>query len=120
MNIRYHAAVAVIVDVALSGHGLFAAVSLAPDLTLAFNEYRLIKTGRTFDPTEVDRYTLFAYRLAHSFLLTLALLLIFDWRFACSHLSHILPDLFTHTGIFAARPLYPLSKLKVEGWEMLK
>ncbi len=93
--------------------------SVVPDLTLAFNEFRLAYTGRRFDPANVDGYSYVAYHLAHSVWVT-AILAAIDWRLACGHLVHIIPDWFTHTGRFAAMPLYPILTKRIEGWEILK
>ncbi len=103
----------------MHGNGVLFAASIAPDLTLAFNELRLTYTKRKFDPATVDTYSYTAYHLAHSLLIT-AVLASLDWRLACGHLVHIIPDWFTHTGRFAAMPLYPIFTTRIEGWEVLK
>lgn len=120
MNIVYHATVAAAADVALEGRGILFLVGLLPDLTLLFNEARLRYERRPFDPEAVDVYSYRAYHLAHSLWVTAAMFGALDWRFGIAHLLHIVPDWVTHTGRFAAMPLYPLSKQRLEGWEILK
>jgi hypothetical protein len=119
MHLKYHALVGLIGDVALNGHGVVFVASIAPDLTLLFNELRLRYKKQRFSPALVDEYSFTAYHLAHS-TFTTALLYFIDWRLACGHLLHTIPDWFTHTGRFSAMPLYPFSRFRIEGWEVLK
>lgn len=120
MNIKYHALTSAAVTVALDGNGWMFLLGLAPDFTLIYNEFKIRIQGKPFDPTLVDPATLVCYRLAHSLFVSLTLWLCFDWRFACAHLMHIIPDWFTHTGTFAARPFYPIANWAIEGREVLK
>ncbi len=63
-----------------------------------------------------------SYRITHSFVtLGVMLLLYYAWkrRWAWPLLigwaSHILLDMFTHVGVYANQPLYPLSSLTIYG-----
>ena len=121
MNIKYHlmlglAAEAILGD--LTGTILF--ISMAPDLTLLFNELKIRIKRQKFDPYHVDPYSFALYHTAHSLIITIILLSV-EWGWAVAHLIHIIPDWFTHTGRFSAMPFYPLSDYKLKcGREVLK
>lgn len=120
MNLRYHLAVGIIGEVVVPSHGLFLLFSIAPDVPLIFNEIKLRREKRRFDPEAVSPEAFFMYHLCHSIFVT-ALLWSLSAPAGAAHLIHVVADWFTHTGRFAAMPFYPFWQYRIKfGREILK
>lgn len=120
MNIKYHAAVGLIGEAIVPSYGMFFLMSIAPDVPLIANEFRLRKYGLAFDAQAVPEHTMRAYHATHCLAVTVALTFI-SHSLAVAHLLHIVSDWFTHTGRFAARPLFPISSWSIPfGKDVLK
>lgn len=115
-NVLVHAAVAV--PFALAGEWAAAAVCVAPDLTWVPNEWRYRRSGRGAAWNEwverdgvLNAWSVHAYRLAHSWFTPLLLLPLEQAPvLLLAYYSHLLLDLFTHTGLMRQRPLYPFTQ----------
>jgi len=110
MNIKYHFAVSTAGSLIYGP--LFFIAGMAPDLTLARNEYKLWKYKLSFKEDAVSLTEWHIYMMAHSLFCSGALFLI-DYRLGLGHLFHIIPDWFTHKGRFSALPFYPYQGIKI-------
>lgn len=108
MNIVYHASMGLALDVVFNTGLTMTVCSVLPDLPLIKNEMRLIKEKRRFNEREISEQTIAFYRLTHS-LFFCPLLLAWSKPAFFAYLMHIICDLFTHTGRFAAQPFFPIS-----------
>lgn len=122
MHAKYHIACGTVLDLIFGTFGLMTLFSVLPDFPLLVNEYKLIKEKRRFRAEEVNEYIMRAYFLTHSvFVPILALLFHANYLWVLAYGIHIVCDWFTHTGVFAARPFYPVWHYRVKfGKEILK
>jgi membrane-bound metal-dependent hydrolase YbcI (DUF457 family) len=120
MNVKYHLACGVALDLAAGTKGIMTLFSVLPDTPLLLNEYHLWKEKRAFKAEDVSRDVMEAYFLSHSLFAAQAIS-IFSHRAALAYLIHIVADWFTHTGRFASRPFYPAFNYQIKfGREILK
>ena len=120
MNIKYHLACGVVLDLIFQSKGIATVFSVLPDTPLLINEFNLIKNKKKFNAEEVDERIVKTYFFTHSLFLTAPYYFIHPIA-ALGHLVHIVADWFTHTGRFSSRPFYPFNKYQVKfGREVLK
>ena len=120
MNIKYHAAIGVVLDFALGTHGLMTFASVIPDAPLIVNEIRMIIHKETFDPLKVQPWVAKGYFISHSLWFCWLIIFISPPAFF-AYLIHILTDWFTHTGVFASKPMYPFLNWQIDfGRDVLK
>jgi len=121
MNLGYHLIIGVAGELLVpESRGRFFLTSIAPDLTLLFNELKIRFLRQPFSADRVDAISFVAYHLVHSLWVTIMLFLISP-LLGTAHLIHIVADWFTHTGRFAAMPLYPIIRWRIPfGREILK
>lgn len=117
MNVKYHAAVGMMGSVFFGPTFFIGAIF--PDVALIKNEWKLYRTKRRFNENQVSKTEWVVYMCFHSLFLT-ALLFHVEPILAIGHLFHIVPDWFTHTGRFSARPFYPFNYVFKWGRECLK
>lgn len=120
-HLLVHAAVAV--PFAVAGEWAGAAAALAPDATWVPHEWRFRRSGVREWREWVQRDdallppVLYAYRIAHSWVLAAAVLLALHLLLPSAHVgamamgyyAHLLLDLPTHRGALAQRPFFPFS-----------
>lgn len=106
MNIKYHLATGLILDLAFHTRGVMTIASILPDTPLILNEIKLWKNNEKFSAEKVHPLILNAYFCTHSLWFS-GLTLFLGLPFFAGYLIHIICDWFTHTGIFASRPIYP-------------
>lgn len=109
MNVKYHVACGVALDLYFGTPGTLTLFSVLPDTPLIANEYRLWKDKRPFKEWEVPCNLVHAYFLTHS-VFALMFVLGLDWKWGLAYFVHLFADLFTHTGRFASKPFYPISR----------
>lgn len=119
-SVFVHAACAV--PFLLAGEWAGAVACVAPDLTWAAHEWRYRRSdARTWEewvqrPHALLPSVLYAYRLAHSWVVVGVALLLLSQLYPAVHwgavalgyYSHLFLDLFTHYGALAQRPFFPL------------
>lgn len=94
--------------------------SVLPDTPLIFNEILLIKNKQRFDPWKVPAYVMICYKTTHSLFFLFIIYWLFGYHATIAFGVHQITDWFTHTGRFAAVPLFPY-KYKIKfGREILK
>ena len=115
MNIIYHTSIGV-AGLLITHDPMFLVGSVIQDVTLLYNEI----VNRPFNPTKVDRVSMFMYSVVHSVWVVLLAFLVSP-TFGIAYAIHVGTDSFTHTGKFAWKPYYPLSNYHVTyGKEVLK
>jgi membrane-bound metal-dependent hydrolase YbcI (DUF457 family) len=119
MNIKYHLACGIVLDLGFGTKGLMTLFSVLPDFPLIFNEYHLFKHRLPFRAQYVSDWVLQGYFLTHS-LHCLTIVTFFSRHAGLAYGLHIVADWFTHTGRFAAKPFYPHSYTIKFGREILK
>jgi membrane-bound metal-dependent hydrolase YbcI (DUF457 family) len=120
MNIKYHVACGILLDLSLGTRGIMVLCSLLPDLPLVGNELRLWRTKSRFNENEVKDGALAFYLLTHSLLILPIIYYLFGLG-VVAYGVHIVADWFTHTGRFSAKPFYPLCSYTLRfGKEFLK
>lgn len=112
MNLKYHASIGILGELILGAKGLFLLASIAPDLTLVYNELKNISNKNKFDSEKVDKYSYFFYHCSHSLFISIFLIQI-NFYIGFGHFIHVIADWFTHTGRFAAMPFYPFIKWRI-------
>ena len=121
MNIKYHVACGVALDLTFGTKGLLTLFSVLPDLVLIPNEIKLLREKKAFDASEVPPILLTAYKYTHSLIFIPYIWLFFGELAALAVLIHQIADWFTHVGIFASKPLFPFSNYTVKfGRNILK
>lgn len=117
MNIAWHAATAV--PFALMGEWWGAVACVAPDAPWVVQEWRYRRAQRearvawhewVVRPDALHAPSLVAYRLTHSMLVPLALLIAgAPLAVVAGYTIHLVLDLPTHAGPLRMQPLYPIS-----------
>lgn len=120
MNIRYHLAIGIGLDLMCDTKGLMTAYSVLPDFPLIYNEVKLWRTKRKFVASEVDQTVVDFYMITHSLWFCSFALFVSPSGFV-AYLLHIIFDWFTHTGRFAGKPFFPFNNYTIKfGREILK
>ena len=119
MNIKYYITLGLILDIALGSNGWVTLGSILPDLGLLKNEIKLFFTKKSFDPNSVTHLDRTMYFTTHSFFILPFLNMIHGYL-ALGYFLHLISDMFTHTGVFSARPFYPFNYVFKYGREVLK
>lgn len=100
-----------------------------PDLGTFAQAYYFIKfeglknlTGINWETIFIPDAWMFSYRILHTFLMPLAISAIYwlikkrwPWPLFIGWNLHILLDMFTHVGVYANEPLFPLSRFAISG-----
>lgn len=120
MNIKYHALCGIVMDSYFKTNGLCTLFSILPDSPLILNEVKLLRTRSKFNALNIHPKIIQAYFITHSIYVP-PLIYYFNPILAIAYLVHIITDWFTHTGLFSAKPLYPLNSYTIKfGREILK
>ena len=121
MHIKYHVACGIALDVTFKTYGIMTLFSILPDAPLIFNEIKLIREKKAFDPNTIDNRIMNLYRFTHGLPFLSILALYLDWTLVLAFGIHQVADWFTHTGRFASQPLFPFHNYTVPfGREVLK
>lgn len=122
MNIKYHLACGIMIDVACGTKGVGTLFSVFPDFPLIANEAENFWKHRKFDPENVRESVLSMYFITHSVLMPLLIYYATNSYVAVlAYGIHIVTDWFTHTGRFSSKPFYPFSDWAVKfGRDILK
>ncbi len=118
MNVKYHIACGLVLDVSLGTHGVMTLFSILPDSPLVFNEIKLYP-DRPFNADDVPNWIFNLYMTTHS-LFFLPLVFSVSHLGGWAYLIHIITDWFTHTGRFSSLPLFPFPYQIKFGREILK
>jgi len=117
MHLKYHLLSGVVGVIPFGP--LFLVGAVAPDFPLIWNEVKIRRRGKSFNPDTLSKVELTMYRITHSILLISGLWLIKP-ELAGGVLLHVALDAFTHSGTMAWQPLYPLSSFTFKRKEWLK
>lgn len=121
MNVKYHVACGVVMDLYFGTKGLMTLFSVLPDSPLILNEIRIRKEKIPFKAEEVPDTIFFFYMYFHSLIFTSFIGIWFGKFALIAWAVHIVADWFTHTGRFSAMPFFPFSHYQIKfGREILK
>jgi hypothetical protein len=119
MNIKYHIACGVVLDIVYNTKGVMTLYSILPDTPLLLNEYKLFKYKLKFNEWAVSNNLFTLYKITHS----LFILPFIYWLspLGCiAYTIHQIADWFTHTGRFSSVPFYPFPYTITFGRNILK